>query len=84
VEQGGHHYDRHPDDKATALNYARTLRGMTEYLQAAAVFQRLKALAVPALREAADVLPRAHTPDRPNWSILSAQGSVADRLGDHG
>jgi Flp pilus assembly protein TadD len=34
-------------------------------------------------QEAAEVLSRAHTPERPNWSILSAQGSVADRLGDH-
>jgi Flp pilus assembly protein TadD len=23
-------------------------------------------------------------PERPNWSILSAQGSVADQVGDHG
>jgi Flp pilus assembly protein TadD len=55
---------------------------MTEYAQAAAVLQRLaikfprdtevlgaygKALADSGrLREAAEVLPRAHTPDRPN------------------
>lgn len=43
-----------------------------------------KALAdTSRLREAAEVLARAHTPERPNWSILSAQGAVADRLGDH-
>jgi Flp pilus assembly protein TadD len=99
VEEWGRQYDRHPEDKATALNYARALRGMTEYPQAAAVLQRLairfprdtevlgaygKALAdAGRLREAAELLPRAHTPDRPNWSILSAQGSIADRLGDH-
>ena len=35
------------------------------------------------LQEAQDVLGRSHTPERPNWSILSAQGSVADQLGDH-
>jgi Tfp pilus assembly protein PilF len=35
------------------------------------------------LSEAAEVLKQAHTPDRPNWSILSAQGSVADQMGDH-
>jgi Flp pilus assembly protein TadD len=34
-------------------------------------------------REAAEVLAHAHTPERPNWSVLSAQGSVADQLGDH-
>src|ERR1700730_17499438 len=34
-------------------------------------------------REAAEVLAHAHTPERPDWSVLSAQGSVADQLGDH-
>ena len=34
-------------------------------------------------REAMDVLARAHTPDKPDWSVLSAQGAVADQLGDH-
>jgi Flp pilus assembly protein TadD len=34
-------------------------------------------------QEAASVLQGAHTPERPNWSVLSAQGSVADRLGEH-
>ncbi len=99
AEAWGRQYDRHPDDKATALNYALALRGAEEYAQAAAVLQRLaiklprdtevlgaygKALAdTSRLREAAEVLARAHTPERPNWSILSAQGAVADRLGDH-
>jgi Flp pilus assembly protein TadD len=99
AEEWGRRYDRHPDDKATALNYATALRGTEEYAQAASVLQRLavkfprdmevlaaygKALAnAGRLREAAEVLPRAHSPDRPNWSILSAQGSVADLLGDH-
>ena len=35
------------------------------------------------LREAETILPEAHTPDQPNWSILSAQGVVEDQLGDH-
>ncbi|MGH6934785.1 MAG: tetratricopeptide repeat protein, partial [Methylocella sp.] len=34
-------------------------------------------------REAAEVLAHAHTPERPDWSVLSAQGSVADQLGNH-
>jgi Flp pilus assembly protein TadD len=99
VDAWGRQYDRHPEDKATALNYAMALRAVEEHAQATAVLQRLavkyprdtevlgaygKALADSGrLREAAEVLPRAHTPDRPNWSILSAQGSVADQLGDH-
>ncbi len=95
----GRQYDRHPDDKATALNYARALRGMTENAQAVAVLQRLaikfprdvevlsaygKVLAEAGRsREAAEVLAHAHTPERPDWSVLSAQGSVADQLGNH-
>jgi Flp pilus assembly protein TadD len=95
----GRQYDRNPDDKAIALNYARALRSMTENAQAVAVLQRLaikfprdvevlaaygKVLADAGhLREAAEVLAHAHAPERPDWSVLSAQGSVADQLGNH-
>ena len=95
----GRQYDRNPDDKAIALNYARALRGNTENAQAVAILQRLaikfprdvevlaaygKTLAEAGRsREAAEVLAHAHTPERPDWSVLSAQGSVADQLGDH-
>ena len=92
-------YAAHPEDRATAIRYAGTLRALTQYAQAAAVLQRLavkyphdmtvlgaygKSLAdAGRLAEAADVLARAHTPEQPNWSILSAQGSVADQMGNH-
>ena len=92
-------YDRNPDDKAISLNYARALRGNTENAQAVAILQRLaikfsrdvevlaaygKTLADAGWsREAAEVLAHAHTPARPDWSVLSAQCSVADQLGDH-
>lgn len=92
-------YKRNPGDKAAALNYAKALRGSTQYNQAVAVLETVaiklpydqevlgaygKALAdAGRLKEAADVLGRAHTPDNPNWSVLSAQGSVADQMGDH-
>jgi Flp pilus assembly protein TadD len=33
--------------------------------------------------QAKDVLGRSYTPERPDWTIMSVQGSVADRLGDH-
>jgi Flp pilus assembly protein TadD len=95
----GRKYDRNPDDKSTALAYARVLKRLTQYAQATAVLQRIavkhphdlevlaaygKALAdAGRLEEAAGVLERAHTPERPNWSVLSAQGSVADQLGNH-
>ena len=35
------------------------------------------------LKEAGDILTRAHTPERPDWSVLSTQGSIADQLGEH-
>jgi len=98
-EEWGRRYDSNPNDKIAAMNYARSLRALTQYAQAAAVMQRLaakypadmavlgaygKSLAdAGRLQEAADVLSHAHTPEHPNWSILSAQGSVADQLGDH-
>jgi Flp pilus assembly protein TadD len=99
AEEWGQRYDRDPNNKNIAMTYARALRGLDEEAQAVAVLQRLaakypkdmdvlgaygKALAdAGRLQEAAEMLPKAHTPERPNWSILSAQGSVADQLGDH-
>ncbi|MDO9440445.1 MAG: hypothetical protein Q7T73_06110 [Beijerinckiaceae bacterium] len=99
AESWGKRYDADPSNKTAALNYAAALRRMTQFSQATAVLQRVaakhpndlevlgaygKALAdSQRLREAADVLSRAHTPERPNWSILSAQGSVADQMGNH-
>ncbi|NDA48057.1 MAG: hypothetical protein EBY21_12475 [Alphaproteobacteria bacterium] len=95
----GQRYEQNPKDKTSGMNYARGLRALTQYAQAIAVMENLainnpkdqeilgaygKALASGGrLQEAADVLQKAHTPDRPNWSVLSAQGSVADQLGDH-
>src|SRR5271157_1857356 len=35
------------------------------------------------LAQAKDVLTRAYTPDDPKWDVMSVQGAVADRLGDH-
>ncbi len=34
-------------------------------------------------QQAFDVLSRAHTPDDPDWRILSVQGTVLDQLGRH-
>lgn len=95
----GQQYDANPNDKRTALIYAQALRRSTRYAQAVAVLQRLaaaypkdmlilgtygKALVdAGRLQEAAEVLPQAHTPENPDWTILSAQGTVADQLGDH-
>ncbi len=92
-------YDRAPENKTIAMNYAQALRAGGRAAEAAAVLQRLaarnpmdrqilgaygKALAETGrLKEAASVLKGAHTAERPDWSVLSAQGSVADQMGDH-
>ncbi len=92
-------HEADPADQTAAINYARALRASTQYAQAVAVLEDAavkhpystpvlaaygKALAdTGRLREAMDVLARAHTPDKPDWSVLSAQGAVADQLGDH-
>ena len=92
-------YEADPTDRSAAMNYALVLRAATQYAQAVAVLQNIamrnpenprvlaaygKALAdAGRLAEAAEVLAKAHTPDDPDWSVLSAQGSVADELGDH-
>jgi Flp pilus assembly protein TadD len=72
---------------------------LTQYSQAVAVMQAAavkapsdmeilsaygKALAdAGQLQQAADVLSRSYTAERPNWSSMNVQGSVADQLGDH-
>ena len=81
------------------MTYARALHGLDQNTQAVAVLQNTaiqnpndmevlgaygKALAdAGRLAEAADILSRAHTPERPNWSVVSTQGTIADELGDH-
>jgi Flp pilus assembly protein TadD len=91
-------YASMPDDRDTALGYARALRATDQTPQAAAVLQQA-ALRTPndpevlaaygktlaeagRLQEAAQVLGNAHAPERPDWRILSAQGAVADQMGD--
>jgi Flp pilus assembly protein TadD len=99
IEELGRRYERNPSDAAAAMAYARALRAQDQNAQAVAVLQSAaarspnnleligaygKALAdAGRLQEAQAVLPRAHTPERPSWSVLSAQGAVADQLGEH-
>jgi len=94
----GKRYDSNPGEKVASINYARALRGLTRYSEAAAVMQAAavkapqdfevlgaygKALAdAGQFAQAKEVLARAYPPERPDWTILSVQGSVADRLGD--
>jgi Flp pilus assembly protein TadD len=99
VEQLGQRYEAKPGDPAAAAAYSRALRAIGQNSQAVAVLQQAairnpknqallgeygKALAdAGRLKESAEVLARAHTPERPDWRILSVQGAVADQMGDH-
>ena len=92
-------YEQNPGEKAASIAYARALRSATRYGEAVAVMQAAavkapkdeavlgeygKALAdAGELAQAKDVLTRAYAPDSPRWDVLSAQGAVADRMGDH-
>ena len=99
ADQCGKRYERNPGEKLASIEYARALRALTRYNEAVAVIQTAaikspkdldiigeygKALAdAGQLAHAKDVLTRAYTPDNPRWDVMSVQGSVADRLGDH-
>jgi len=99
TEEWGKRYDQSPGDKTASINYARGLRAMTRYSEAAAVMRAAaveapqdyevlgeygKALADSGeLAQAKDVLTRAYPEDRPDWTIMSVQGAVEDELGDH-
>jgi Flp pilus assembly protein TadD len=99
ADDWGKRYDSNPGEKVASMNYARALRALTRYAQAAAVMQAAavktpkdmevlgaygKALAdAGQLQQAADVLSHSYTEERPNWSSMSVQGSIADQLGDH-
>ncbi|HEX8663112.1 MAG TPA: tetratricopeptide repeat protein [Beijerinckiaceae bacterium] len=99
VQTWGARFEANPADADAGMAYARALRANDQHAQAVAVLQQAairnpkhlpllaaygKALAdAGRLKEAAEVLSRAHTPERPDWRILSAQGAVADQLGDH-
>ena len=99
ADAAGKRYDRNPGEKAASIEYARALRALTRYSEAVAVIQTAaikapkdfdvlgeygKALAdAGQLAQAKDVLSHAYTPDDPRWDVMSVQGAVADRLGDH-
>jgi Flp pilus assembly protein TadD len=99
VDQLGARYEANPRDRRNVISYATALRAAGRNTQALAVLQSAilgagddkemlglygRALAEDGkLQQAMDVLSRAHSPERPDWRILSAQGTVADQLGDH-
>jgi Flp pilus assembly protein TadD len=99
ADEAGKRYERNPGEKTASIEYARALRALTRYSEAVAVIQTAaikapkdfdvlgeygKALAdAGQLPQAKDVLSHAYTPDDPRWDVMSVQGTVADRLGDH-
>lgn len=99
VDINGERYRANPKDADAALAYGQGLRATGQRSQAAAVLEQAtlnhpgnkpllaaygRALADNGSFQAAfDVLARAHTPDNPDWRILSVQGTVLDQLGRH-
>ncbi len=79
------------------MQYAKALRATGQRAQAVAVLEQAtiaqpenkallagygRALADNGnFQQAFDILGRAHSPDNPDWRILSAQGAVLDQLG---
>jgi Flp pilus assembly protein TadD len=99
AELAGERYRANPKDADAALAYGQALRATGQRSQAAAMLEQAtianpgnkpllaaygRALADNGDFQAAlDVLSRAHTPDNPDWRILSVQGAVLDQLGRH-
>ncbi len=99
IEYYGDRYRANPKDADAALAYGQALRANGQRAQAAAVFEQAciaspgnkallagwgRALADNGnFQQAFDVLSRAHSPDNPDWRILSVQGTTLDQLGRH-
>src|ERR1700756_2968591 len=99
VEVYGERYRANPKDADAALAYGQALRATGQRAQAAAVLEQAtlahpgnkpllagygRALADNGnFQQAFDVLSHAHSPDNPDWRILSVQGTVLDQLGRH-
>jgi Flp pilus assembly protein TadD len=97
AEHYGERYRSDNRDPEAAIRYAQALRGIGQRTQAVAVLEQAsihnpknmallgaygRALAdVGNYPRALDVLNRAHSPDQPDWRILSVQGVVLDQMG---
>ncbi|HSJ42511.1 MAG TPA: tetratricopeptide repeat protein, partial [Xanthobacteraceae bacterium] len=87
-------YRANPRDADAALKYGKALRASGQRAQAVAVLEQAtiahpgnklllaaygRALADNGnFQQAFDVLGRAHSPDDPDWRLLSAQGATLD------
>lgn len=99
IEVDGPRYRADPKNAEAALRYGQALRATGQRAQSAAVLEQaaianpgnrtLLAAYGRALvdngnyQQGFDTLNRAHTPDNPDWHILSIQGTALDRLGRH-
>jgi len=99
AEVYGARYRANPRDPDAAIRFGQALRALGQNEQAVAVLEQAtianagntmvlaaygRALADNGNYQLAfDTLSRAHTPDNPDWSILSVQGTVLDRMGKH-
>jgi Flp pilus assembly protein TadD len=97
VDVYGERYRNNTKDVEAALRYGEALRSTGQRAQAAAVLEQatianagnhtLLAAYGRALvdngnyQQGFDTLTQAHTPDNPDWHILSIQGTALDRLG---
>jgi len=97
IETYGQRYRADNRDAEAAIRYAMALRGIGQRTQAAAVLEQTsilnpknravlgaygRALAdVGNYGQALEVLGRAHSPDQPDWRILSVEGAVLDQMG---
>jgi Flp pilus assembly protein TadD len=99
ADSAGERFRSNPQNSQAAIDYAQALRNSGQRSQAAAVLEQasianpghmpLRAAYGRALADAGnftqalDVLARAHTPENPDWRILSVQGACLDQLGRH-
>jgi len=97
IEIYGERYRANNQDVEAAMRYAIALRRIGQRNQAVAVLEQAsllnpknhavlgaygRALAdAGAYPQALEVLNRAHSPDQPDWRILSVQGAVLDQMG---
>jgi len=99
AEVYGERYRKNPKDVDSAIAYGQALRSTGQRSQACAVLEQAtianpgnrmllaaygRALADNGNSQAAfDVLGRAHSPENPDWRILSVQGTTLDKMGKH-
>ena len=99
IDVYGERYRDNPKDAEAALRYGQALRATGQRAQASPCWNRRRSPIRATVRcspptaarwsttattsRASTTLSRAHTPDNPDWHILSMQGTALDRLGRH-